>query len=36
MEMINAYRILLKEHGGKSPLGRFRGRQKDNIKMDLN
>jgi hypothetical protein len=34
-ENSNAYRILVGKPEGKRPLGRFRGRWKDNIKMDL-
>ena len=31
----NAYRVLLRKHEGKRPLGRPRRRWEDNIKMDL-
>jgi hypothetical protein len=31
----NAYRILVGKLEGKRPLGRFRHRWEDNIKMDL-
>jgi hypothetical protein len=34
-ERRGAYRILMREREGRSPLGRPRRRWKDNIKMDL-
>jgi hypothetical protein len=34
-EMRNAYRILMREPGGRRPLGRPRCRWVDNIKMNL-
>jgi hypothetical protein len=34
-EKRNAYRILVGNPEGKSPLGRLRRRWEDNIKMDL-
>jgi hypothetical protein len=30
-----AYRIVAEKHDGKRPLGRYRRRLQDNIKMDL-
>jgi hypothetical protein len=34
-EIINAYRILVVNSGGKKPLGRPRTRLEDNIKIDF-
>jgi hypothetical protein len=34
-EMRNSYNILVEKHDGKSPLGRPRRRQENNIRMDL-
>ena len=31
----NAFRDLVGKREGKGPLGRYRGRREDNIKMDL-